>query len=795
MLQLIKLLQIGIKCTIIDGGGFCIGGIILRRGRKHQRAGMSSKGIVRTNKKKTNKNSSVKNVVNFIFVCIFVILIACVGIGAGMYAAVVSEIEDMNIQELALARSSIVYYTDENGNSIETEFLSNDGNCIWVESNEICGVMKDAIVAIEDERFYRHGGVDIKRTAGAVLGYVREKLGGSYASYGGSTITQQVIKNITSEKDRTATRKIKEMMRAVALEKQLSKDEILTVYLNVIFLSNNCYGVEAASNRYFGKSASELSLTEAALIAGITQRPSYYNPLRNPENALLKRNTVLLKMYETGKITKEEYEEAVASDLGIHESRFEDTDNIYSYFVDTVINEIISDLQTEKGYTESFATQQVFGGGLKIYTTMDRKIQSAMEDVFENPDNFPGGASKAQAAMVIIDPRNGGIKGIIGGKGQKTDSRGLNRATQTRRQPGSSIKPLSVYGPAIDKKVLNPSTILLDEPITIKDWSPKNSYSGFKGNITVKKAIEISANIPSIKALQKLGTATSYDYVKNRFKLGVVDADKDLSPLALGGLTNGVTVKEMAAAYSVFANGGYYYTPHTYTKVLDSSNRVLLEKKVERTQAVGADTAYIMSQMLYGVVNSSGGTGKLARLGSDMAVYGKTGTTNNDYDKWFVGYTPYYTGAVWFGFDQQKSIRSVGVYNNISAKLWSNTMKKVHEGLDEAQIEAPDNLVTSYVCNVTGLLASSSCSGATEYFLDGTQPKKYCDESHNEEDEQAAEEGVEEIPEGTEEIPGEVPEEDNMEEETVPEEVTPIEPETSRPDVGTNTPDDVINLE
>ncbi len=773
-----------------------IGGIKVRRNRRHQRTGVTTQRTrnVKTNKAKGNKKGSPRKIMNFLFVCLFVVLIACVGIGAGMYAAVVQEIEGMNIQELALARSSIVYYTDENGNSVETEFLSNDGNCIWVESSEISDVMKNAIVAIEDERFYRHGGVDFKRTAGAVFGYVREKLGGSYASYGGSTITQQVIKNITSEKDRTATRKIKEMMRAVALEKQLSKDEILTVYLNVIFLSNNCYGVEAASNRYFGKSASELSLTEAALIAGITQRPSYYNPLRNPENALQKRNTVLLKMYETEKITKEEYEEAVASDLGIHESRFDDIDNVYSYFVDTVINEIISDLQTEKGYTESFATQQVFGGGLKIYTTMDKDIQDAMEEVFENSNNFPSGASKAQAAMVIMDPRSGEIKGVIGGKGTKTDSRGLNRATQTRRQPGSSIKPLSVYAPAIDKKVLNPSTILVDEPITIKDWSPKNSYKGFKGKMTVKKAVEISANIPSIKALQKLGTGTSFDYVKNKFKLGVVDADKDLSPLALGGLTNGVTVKEMAAAYSVFANGGYYYTPHTYTKVLDSSNRVLLEKKVEKIQAVGADTAYIMSQMLYGVVNSSSGTGKLARLGGDMAVYGKTGTTNNDYDKWFVGYTPYYTGAVWFGFDQQKSIRSAGVYNNISAKLWSETMKKVHEGLDEAQIDAPDNLVTSYVCNITGLLASSSCSGTSEYFLSGTQPKKYCSGEHYDEEEE-----VEETPqEEPVEIPGEnAPEGEQTtpEQEEQPEPIAPIEPETSRPDVEVNTPDDVIVID
>ena len=762
----------------------CIGGIELRRGRKHQKTRVATK----TRNARSNKNSSLRKVVNVFFVCLFIFLIACIGIGAGMYAAIVQEIDDMNIQELALVRSSIVYYTDENGNSHEVDYLSNDGNSIWVESGEISEVMKEAIVAIEDERFYRHGGVDLKRTFGAVLGYVREKLGGSIASYGGSTITQQVIKNITSEKDRTATRKIKEMMRAVALEKQLSKDEILTLYLNVIFLSNNCYGVEAASNRYFGKSASELDLTEAALIAGITQRPSYYNPLKNPENALTKRNTVLSKMYETGKITKEEYEEAIKSDLGIHESQFNVQDNVYSYFVDTVINEVINDLQTEKGYTESFATQQVLGGGLKIYTTMDLDIQNAMEDVFENSKTFTSGAKNAQAAMVIIDPNTGEIKGVIGGKGRKTASRGLNRATQTRRQPGSSIKPLTVYTPAFEKRELTPSSILVDEPIKIKDWSPKNSYSGFKGSITVKKAIEISANIPAVKALQKVGTDTSYIYAKDKFHLGVVDADKDLSPLGLGGLTNGVTVKEMSAAYAAFANGGYYCEPYTYTKVLDSANRVLLEKKTNKEQIIGKDTSYIMSQMLYGVVNSSSGTGKLARLSDkNMGVYGKTGTTNNDYDKWFVGYTPYYVGAVWFGFDQQKSIRSAGIRSNISAKLWSETMEKVHEGLPAKTIEMPDDMIKSYICRETGLLATSECPGASEYFLDGTEPKKYCSKEHIVEEEE---------PENIEEVPpeNEVGEETVPPTETAPEEITPIEPETSRPQVDAN-PDDVISLE
>lgn len=768
----------------ISNINYCIGGIELRRGRKHQIKRVSTK----TRNTRKNKNSSLRKVVNAFFVCLFVFLIACVGIGAGMYAAIVQEIDDMNIQELALVRSSIVYYTDENGNSHEVEYLSSDGNSIWVESGEISKVMKEAIVAIEDERFYRHGGVDLKRTFGAVLGYVREKLGGSIASYGGSTITQQVIKNITSEKDRTATRKIKEMMRSVALEKQLSKDEILTLYLNVIFLSNNCYGVEAASNRYFGKSASELDLTEAALIAGITQRPSYYNPLKNPENALAKRNTVLLKMYETGKIAKDEYEEAIKSDLGIHESQFNVQDNVYSYFIDTVINDVINDLQTEKGYTQSFATQQVLGGGLKIYTTMDLDIQNAMEDVFANSKTFTSGAKNAQAAMVIIDPNTGEIKGIIGGKGRKTTSRGLNRATQTRRQPGSSIKPLTVYTPAFEKRELTPSSILVDEPIKIKDWSPKNSYSGFKGSITVKKAIEISANIPAVKALQKVGTDTSYIYAKDKFHLGVVDADRDLSPLGLGGLTNGVTVEEMAAAYSAFANGGYYCEPYTYTKVLDSANRVLLEKKTSKEQIIGKDTSYIMSQMLYGVVNSSSGTGRLARLGDkNMGVYGKTGTTNNDYDKWFVGYTPYYVGAVWFGFDQQKSIRSVGITSNISAKLWSETMEKVHEGLPSKMIEMPDDMVKSYICVETGLLATTECTGASEYFLDGTEPKKYCSKEHLIEEEEA--ENIEEIP-----PENEVGEETVPPPQTTPEEITPIQPETSRPQVDAN-PDDVISLE
>ena len=393
--------------------------------------------------------------------------------------------------------------------------------------------------------------------------------------------------------------------------------------------------------------------------------------------------------------------------------------------------------------------------------------------------------------MVIIDPQNGEIKGMIGGKGIKTDSRGLNRATQTRRQPGSSIKPLSVYGPAIDKKILTPSSILTDKYIEIPDgdkvWTPENSYNGFKGKMTVKKAIEISANIPAIEALQEVGIDTSFDYVKNKFNINISESDRGLSPLALGSLTKGATVEEMAAAYQAFANGGYYHTPHTYTKVVDNANRVLLEKKVESKQIIDENTSYVMSQMLYGVVNSASGTGKDAKMDNDIAVYGKTGTSNNTYDKWFVGYTPYYVGAVWFGFDIQQSIVNAGISPYISVKIWNSVMEKVHEGLEPCEIEMADELVSVKICTSSGLLAKSSCKSSNEYFVSGTEPKKYCNKSHytttqpsydEPEDMEASDE-----PEDVEIQPEEEPE------------VIPLEPETSRPQVDANPEDDVISLD
>lgn len=699
---------------------------------KRERHSAAPHTPVHTTEKKQKKvkqkgKPTFKGFVNTLFLLVFIALLACMGILAGMYAAISQEMDNMDLDNIAMSLSSVMYYTDSNGNAYEAETIYDSGNRIWVNSEEISPLLKEAVISIEDERFMSHNGIDIKRTAGAFAGWVMEKFGKGRASYGGSTITQQVIKNITQEKERTPTRKIKEMMRAVALERRLSKDEILTVYLNIIYLANNCNGVESASNLYFGKEASELTLSEAALIAGITQKPSYYDPLKNPDNAVQKRNTVLAKMYELGKISEEEYEAASASDIGLAKTNSTRPSHIYSYFADQVIREIISDLQTQKGYSETYATQLLFGGGLKIYTTMDYNIQTAMEEVFEDTSNFPSSAKNAQAAMVIIDPSNGEVKALVGGKGKKTDSRGFNRATQMKRQPGSSIKPISVYSPAIDTGTIDYSTILHDEPITIGDWSPKNSYSGFKGDMTLKRALEISANIPAVEVLQKTGISTGYSYATKKFGLStLVDADKALSPLSLGGLTNGVTPVEMAAAYAVFANGGEYNAPHTYTKVLDSSNKVILENEVSPTRAVSKETAYIMNTLLYNVVNGSSGTGKAAKL-SSMPTYGKTGTTNNDYDKWFIGYTPYYVGAAWYGFDTPSSIRNAGVRENVSARIWKSVMEKAHEGLAEKDFDMPDSIVEVRMCANTGKLASKSCSNAIDaYFASGSEPTKYC---------------------------------------------------------------------
>ncbi len=692
--------------------------------------------------------------------------------------------------------TTIVYATDTAGNVVEVEYLHNDGNHEWIESDEIPQYARDAAVAIEDERFYNHNGVDLKRTLGAIFGWVGAKITGGEPSYGGSTITQQVIKNLTQEKDKTVDRKVKEMLRAMAFEKRFTKEEILSIYLNISYFGNQCYGIEPAAKMYFSKPAIELTLPEAAMIVGITQAPTKFDPFKNPENALSKRNTVLMKMHQLGKISKEEYEEAVNSPLGVNERKAGAKSDIYNYFVDQVISDVIADLQEEKGYSQAFATSQVFGGGLKIYTTMNSDVQLAMEEVYEDTANFPGAANGVQSAMVVMDPKTGEIKGMIGGIGIKNESRGLNRATQSKRQPGSSIKPLSVYGPALEKGKITAATIITDSPLTVKEkdnWTPTNSYSGFKGDISVRHAIEISANIPAVKTLQTLGVENSYDFMtKDLGFTSLQSADRDLSPLSLGGLTRGVSPKEMAAAYGVFANKGVYTKPYTYTKVVDGTGKVLLENEPETRRVMSEANAYIMTSFLKEVVYGGAGTGARARL-SKVTAYGKTGTSNDNKDKWFCGYTPHYVGAAWYGYDDNRSVGS----SNISATVWKKVMDKIHEKIPSnelvKEIKKPDSVTAVSVCQLTGKLTSSGCTnGKTEYFAKGTLPTNYCGNNHGNVVGESTGEGDEPIalPEGEDPTASPSP---SAEPSTTPNTPKPTKnPEaTKKPDDG----DDVITLE
>lgn len=655
-------------------------------------------------------------------ICGLLLIVVGTGIGIGMYTAVSTEINDMNINELALNHASYVMYTDDAGNEIQLEQIKTSVNREWVASEKISDNLKNAAVAIEDQRFYKHHGVDIKRTVGATVKFVLSKIGIGDSSYGGSTITQQVIKNITNETDKSATRKIKEMMRAIAIEKQLEKDEILTMYLNIAFFANNCYGVEAAAEMYFGKSADEVNIQEAATIVGITQYPTRFDPYANPENATEKRNLVIGKMLELGMISQEEHDKAVKSSLKLVGKKGNGSGKVSSYFVDQVTSDVIADLQAKKGYSKDFAEQQLTNGGLRIYSTVDPEIQKVMESVFENTSNFPN--SSAESAMVIIDPYTGAIKGMVGGLGAKTDVRGFNRATQAKRQPGSAIKPLSVYAPALELGKINQSSVIIDEKITIgsDDWEPSNAYKGFKGNMLVHEAVGRSANIPAVKVLDMIGINRAFSYLENNFKLSTLEsADKNYSSLALGGLTKGVTVKEMAAAYSVFVNRGRYIKPYTYTKVVDSSGNVVLENKVSPVQTLKESTAYIMSDLLLEPVNSGYGTARSAKL-SSIATYGKTGTTNDNYDKWFVGYTPYYVGAVWYGYDTPKSVGG----SNPCTSVWKKVMEQIHSGLPEKELPMPDDVVSAKICTNSGNIAKASCNSIIAYYEKGKQPKRTC---------------------------------------------------------------------
>lgn len=670
----------------------------------------------------------IRNFIIFLFV-FSVLAVLIIGTLLYNHAIDTMPFDYASVSTRELDYSSIIYALDEDGNPVEYDQIHGEENRLWINFDDIPQDLLNAFVAIEDERFYDHSGFDLPRTFKATYNFIFNKS----SSYGGSTINQQLVKNLTGENEKSAERKIYEIFRAIDMDKHLSKDQILELYLNTIYLSQGCNGVKTAAEKYFGKEVKDLTLAECASLAGITQFPSQYDPILNPQNNKDKQEVVLMKMLDLEMITKEQYDEAVNEKLNIQNNEISKTSS-QSTFADHMLNEVIADIQTELGVSETVATNMVYSGGLQIYTTLDLSVQDAIDEVYDNPSKYLSSYNPdnpVQSSIVIIDPSTGAIVGMRGELGEKEGAFTLNRATQTLRQPGSAIKPLSVYAPGFEYKKFTPNNMFVDEPLVVDGHRFRNSSGGHSGPISVKAAITVSSNIVAVKALQKVGYENSFDFMVNNLNFTSMHPnDKAAAPLACGGLTNGVSVLEMTAAYTTFANSGIYVKPYSYSKVTDKDGNVILERRKDSSVAMSDETAYSMLNCLRTVV--TGGTGYGAIFSYDYYIGGKTGTTDDYKDRWFMGITPYYVGGVWFGYDIAKTIN--GYSSNPAMILWKNVMSRIHEGLPPKQFDAPEGVSAVRICIDSGLLASDLCSKdhrgsrvETQHMSKAVAPTETCD--------------------------------------------------------------------
>lgn len=628
-----------------------------------------------------------------------------------LYASMDEDIEKLMLGLNTDYANSVIL--DIDGNYLAT--LNGDEKREIISLDEMSDYLTKAYIAIEDERFNEHYGVDIKRTANAIITYISND---GYSSFGGSTITQQLVKNVTNNREDSVNRKIKEWILAYELEQKFDKNEILEKYLNIIFVGSDVYGVELGSQYYFNKSASELTLSECAYLAGITHSPNEYNPyngLDNEEKIKNRTITVLDKMLELGSITQMEYNKAFAeTNRGFNFQKREEVSTLYSYHTDAALNQIIEEVAEKNNLSIQMAKSYVYSGGFTIYTTQNTSIQNMMEEKFNNPSYIKASKLRegetTQAAMVVIDHTTGYVVGCVGGLGEKTVSRGLNRATQSTRQTGSSMKPIAVVGPAMQERIITASSIYSDTRATFKlktgeDYTPKN-YNYYRGNITVRQALETSQNIPFVRIMQELTTDKSKEYLKKMGITSLTDKDNDLA-LALGGLDQGISPLEMAGAYATIANGGEYIEPTFYTKVVDSKGNVVLQADQEKRRVFTEPNNYVLQSLLMQPVVGEKGTARNCAIdGIDVAA--KTGTTDKDYDRWLCGFTPYYTAATWFGYDYNETVSGYGA-TNPSGLLWAEVMKEIHKDLESATFKMPDGVATYKVCKTTGMLATARC--------------------------------------------------------------------------------------
>lgn len=617
---------------------------------------------------------------------------------------------EISLDSFKLNQTSKIYYMDKKTNQpVEWETLHAKENRELAEISEIPKNMIEALVAIEDKRFFSHQGVDWKRTLGAFSNL----FSGNKSTYGGSTITQQLIKNLTDDKDVTVKRKLTEIFRALEFEKHYTKNQILEWYLNTSYFGQGCYGVKVAARTYFGKELKDLTPAESACIIGITNSPTRYDPFQNPDKNKVRQEAILLEMYKQEFLDESEYKQAVAQKLVFNPSKNETENGSQSYFVDQVYRDVADDFSKKYGVTNAVAQQMLLNGGYKIYTTVDMDVQAVMDEIFTNVENVPAvrGLEKPQAAMILMDPYTGAVLGMEGGVGEKKGNLVLNRATGSRRQPGSSIKPIAAYGPALELAHLTPYSVLDDSPFSKKKngkaW-PRNSNGRYKGLTTVLQGITSSTNTIAVRALDVVKPETSYEFLTENFGVtSLVPEDVDYAPLALGGLTKGISVLEITAAYCTFPNHGVYTKPRTYSLVTDAKGEIVIDNQPKTHVAMQEKNAWYMNTMLQSVVKS--GTGSRAKLKSGMPAAGKTGTTTDDFDRWFVGYTPYYCAGVWFGFDDPKKI-ALEQSTNPALALWKQVMDKLHDGLEEKSFFSIENTVKASYCMDSGMKPGMYCS-------------------------------------------------------------------------------------
>lgn len=802
------------------------------------------------------------NILRLLLFSLIFALVCCVSLGIGVFRGILAttpDVSEANIIPVGYA----TYMYDAEGNMIQ-KLTGSNANRVAVSINDIPLNMQHAIVAIEDERFYEHNGIDIKGILRAGVNGVGRILTGRSPNEGASTLTQQLLKNNvfttwTQENNlERVKRKVQEQSLALQLEANLNKEGkdtksvILENYLNTINMGAGTYGVQTASYRYFDKSVSDLTLSECAVLAAIPQNPTSFNPINHPEKNAERRAKVLKNMLDQGYISKKDYNGALTDPvydrIAQAQEKQESKSNVYSYFVDATINQVLEDLQTQKGYTETQASNALYSGGLRIYTTQDPEIQSIMDEEYSDPDNFPKNSKiglnwaltitkangeqqnyskemlrlyfrdtedkdfellfdseeeaqsyvdkykahilseeagsevfaerisftmEPQSSMTIMDQKTGYVKAIIGGRGEKTASLTLNRATDSTRQPGSTFKILSTYATALERGQTL-ATVYKDEKYEYEDGTQvRNSTGRYLGDITIRKAIEQSVNVVAVKTLTEVTPRAGYNQLLDFGFTTLVESEEindkvytDIrQPLALGGITHGVTNLELTAAYASLANNGVYNSPTFYTTVTDSDGNVILEYQSDTHEVVNDSTAYLLTSAMEDVVKK--GTGTALKLGR-MSVAGKTGTTSDYNDVWFAGYTPYYTAAVWAGYDGNQKLAKSGNFRNYHKTLWQKIMSRIHEDLPPIDFEVPSSVEKTTVCAKTGLLAGSHCKSITEYFARSTVPSTQCTDCdaaweaeqerlRREEEERAAQEAAERAAQAAQEAAGQNP--------------------------------------